>query len=141
LDGAISIDDLEESTYYDTVVPYNGNTPGVVEVDGIHYAHFFVSGVMGRAIGGEHPAYSLITKEFTSCTCGHIHIMDFAERTAVNGKKVYGCIAGVYQDYDADWAGECNRLWARGVVVKRNVENGQYDFQWISLDSLVKEYG
>lgn len=141
LDGAISFSDLQESHYYDTVIPYNGNTPGVIEVDGVHYAHYFVSGVMGRPVGGEHPAYSLITKEFTSCTQGHIHTMDFSERTSVSGKKVYGCVVGVFQDYDSDWAGECNKLWWRGVVIKRGVENGQYDPEFISLRRLEKEYG
>ena len=140
LEGAISFDDLQEQDYYDTVVPYSGNTPGVIELDGIHYAHYFVSGVMGRPIGGEHPAYSLLTKEFVSCTAGHIHVMDFAERTTVGGKKIYGCVAGVFQDYDAGWAGECNKLWWRGVVVKRGVDNGAYDPEFISLARMKKEY-
>lgn len=30
-------------------------------------------GVLGRPIGGEHQAYSLISKEYVSCTCGHSH--------------------------------------------------------------------
>ena len=141
LEGAVSFDHLHEADYYDTVVPYNGGTPGVIEVDGVHYAHYFVSGVMGRGISGEHPAYSLLTKEFVSCTCGHIHTMDFAVRTTVSGKKILGCVAGVYQDYNSDWAGEVNKLWNRGVVVKRNVSEGTYDFQWISIDTLKKEYG
>lgn len=141
LEGAISFSDLHELDYYDTVVPYAGNTPGVIELDGVHYAHYFVSGVMGRPIGGEHPAYSLLTKEFVSCTCGHIHVMDFAERTTVGGKKIYGCVAGVFQDYNSEWAGEVNKLWWRGVVVKRGVENGGYDPEFISLARLKKEYG
>lgn len=141
LEGAISFDDLKESDYYDTVVPYSGNTPGTITVDGVTYAHFFVSGVMGRPIGGEHPAYSLITKEFVSCTAGHIHTMDFAQRTTVNGRKILGCVAGVFQDYDADWAGECNKLWWRGVVIKRGVEDGVYDPEFVSMERLKKEYG
>lgn len=141
LEGVISFKDFNLDRNYSHIVEYEGRTPGVIEIDGVHYAHYFISGVMGRPIGGEHPAYSLLTKEFTSCTCGHIHVMDFAERTTVGGKKIFGVIAGVYQDYDSSWAGEVNKLWARGIVVKRNVWEGQYDFQWISLDSLKKEYG
>jgi len=141
LEGAISYDDLQEKYYYDKIIPYNGQTPGVVEVDGVAYAHFFVSGVMGRPISGEHPAYSLLTKEFVSCTQGHTHVMDLAQRTTVGGKKIFGCVVGVYQDYDSDWAGEVNKLWWRGVVVKRNVENGTYDPEFISLDRIKKEYG
>src|SRR5262245_47568233 len=41
LEGAISLDDLELDAYYDDVVLYDGNTPGVISVDGVFYAHFF----------------------------------------------------------------------------------------------------
>lgn len=141
LDGTIGFSDFDLSRNYNEVVPYEGGTPGIIEVDGIHYAHYFVSGVMGRPIGGEHPAYSLLTKEFSSCTCGHIHVTDYCVRTSVSGKRVMGLVAGVYQDYDSKWAGEINKLWWRGVVVKHNVENGNYSPQWISIEELQKAYG
>ena len=110
-------------------------------VDGVHYAHFFVSGVKGLPISGEHSAYTLLTKKFVSCTQGHVHTADYCIRTIDGGRKINGLVCGVYQDYDADWAGECNKLWWRGVVVKRNVEDGAYDPQFISLDNLRKEDG
>ncbi len=141
LDGAISFDQFQFDRWYDVVVEYQGQTPGIISVDGINYAHYFVSGVMGRAIGGEHPAYSLLTKEFTSCTCGHVHTADYSIRTTVDGRKIHGLVAGVYQDYHSGWAGEVNKLWWRGVVVKRGVCEGSYDPQFISLDQLRKEYG
>lgn len=140
LDGTIGFSDFGLDRNYDEVIKYEGGTPGITEIDGIHYAHYFVSGVMGRPIGGEHPAYSLLTKEFTSCTCGHIHVTDYAVRTIVDSRRIAGLIAGVYQDYNSPWAGEINKLWWRGVIVKRNVENGFYDPQWISLEALRKEY-
>jgi hypothetical protein len=141
LEGAISIDDLNLREWYDQVVPYEGGTPGTVEIDGIHYAHYFVSGVMGRPISGEHPAHALITKRFVSSTCGHVHTSDFCVRTNGDGRKVMGAVAGVFQDYDSDWAGGCNDLWWRGVLFKENVENGVYDARWISLNSIRKAYG
>lgn len=139
--GTIGMGDLRLSEWYTDTVPYEGHTPGIIEIDGVHYAHFFVSGVMGRPVGGEHPAYSLLTKHFTSCTCGHIHVADHSVRTTVDGRRIHGLVAGVYQDYDSDWAGEVNKLWWRGVVVKRNVENGSYDPQFISIEALKNEYG
>lgn len=139
--GTISMDDLEIERYYDEFVKYEGQTPGVYERDGISYAHFFVSGVMGRPIGGEHPAYTLITKQFRSCTAAHTHTLDFASRTTVGNTKIYGLVAGVFQDYNSPWAGKVNDLWWRGVVIKRNVENGQYDPEFVSLDQLRKTYG
>ena len=141
LDGVIDFKDLQLERNYDHVIPYNGSTPGIIEVDGIHYAHYFVSGVMGRPIGGEHPAYSLLTKEFVSCTCGHIHISDYSIRTTVGGRRIMGLVAGVYQDYTPSYAGEVGRLWWRGVIIKRNVEDGCYDPQWVSIDQLRKIYG
>jgi len=141
LDGAIGFDDFNFSDYYDRVIEYKGGTPGTKTIDGVTYAHYLVSGVKGLAIGGEHAAYSLITKQFTSCTVGHTHTTDYAVRTDVNGRRLHGLVAGVYQDYWSDWAGECNRMWWSGVVVKRNVVDGHYDPQWISMEALRKEYG
>lgn len=141
LEGIVSFKDLDLTRDYQDIVEYNGQTPGIIEIDGINYSHYFVSGVMGRPIGGEHPAYSLLTKEFTSCTCGHIHTTDFSTRTLPDGRRLMGMVAGVFQDYDSDWAGEVNKLWWRGVIIKRNVENGCYDPEWVSLDKMRKEYG
>jgi hypothetical protein len=141
LDGAISFDDFDFKSYYDEVVEYNGGTPGVVTIDGVSYAHYFISGVACKPISGEHQAYTLLTKQFTSCTQGHTHTTDFAMRTDVNGRRMQGLVVGVYQDYVSEWAGEANRMWWSGVVVKRNVEDGHYDPQWISLEALEKEYG
>lgn len=141
LAGTVSYKDLDLERWYDEVVHYAGDTPGVIEVDGVHYAHYFISGVMGRAIGGEHPAYSLLSKEYVSCTQGHTHVFDHCVRTRADGRKIIGLVAGVYQDYNSDWAGEVNKLWQRGVAVKRHVDRGTYDLQWISLDALKREYG
>lgn len=142
LEGAVSLRDLDLESYYDTIVPYNGSTPGTIDIDGVTYAHYLTSGVMGRAISGEHLAYSLLTKKFKSCTVGHNHTYDFCIRTtADNGRKIMGLCAGVYQEHFSNFAGEGNNLWHRGVVIKRDVENGMYDHEWISIKRLKKLYG
>jgi hypothetical protein len=140
LDGAISFDDLELGRYYDEVTEYNGRSPGVREIDGIQYAHFFISGVMGKSIGGAHPAYSILGKGHGSATAGDLHLLSYECQTGIGGRRLQGLVAGCYQDYNSDWAGEANKLWWRGVVVKRNVEDGNYDPQFISLAALKKEY-
>lgn len=141
LEGAISFDDLELHRYYDVITPYNGRSPGVLSIDGISYAHFFISGVMGRPLGGAHPAYSILAKGHGSATAGDLHLLSYEVQTGIGGKRIQGLVAGCYQDYEADWAGEANKLWWRGVVVKRNVENGNYDPEFISLAALKKAYG
>ena len=137
----VSFKNLQLDKWYHDVIEYTGGTPGIVNVDGVNYAHFFVSGVMGRPIGGEHHATSLINKNYASCTQGHSHLVDWAVRTNTQGKKIMGCVAGVLQDYHSPWAGHVNDLWWSGVVIKRGVEDGVYDPQFISLKQLEIEYG
>lgn len=141
LKGVLGYGDLQLDRYYDEVVHYNGNTPGTIEIEGIHFAHYFVSGVMGRAIGGEHIGYSLISKGFASSTQGHTHTLDYCIRTAAGGKRVQGLVAGCLVDYPSSWAGESQKLWWSGVIMKRNVEDGQYDPEFVSLNSLKAAYG
>ena len=141
LEGTIGYDDLELDRYYDDVVMYSGGTPGVVQIDGISYAHYFVSGVMGRPISGEHPAYSLISKQYGSCSTGHIHTADYAIRTDSSGRKLHGLLGGCFFDYNSDWAGESNRFYWRGCVIKRGVDKGNYSPQFVSIEELKKNYG
>jgi hypothetical protein len=141
LEGAIGIKDLELERYWNEVVRYDGRTPGILCLDDINYAHYFVSGVMGKPISGERPAYSLIAKQYESCTQGHVHTLDYSVRTTVGGRKVHGLVAGVFIDYHCDWAGSSQDLWWKGVTIKRNVEGGSYDPQFVSLKALQKEYG
>lgn len=140
LDGTISYNDLRLSDWYDEIIPYNGNTPGTIEIDGITYAHYFTSGILGRAVSGEHIAYTSVSKLFSSCTFGHSHLFDICTRTRADGSKIIGCSVGCYQDYTNDWAGEIGKLWDRGVLIKKGVQNGQYDFEWVGLNTLKKEY-
>jgi hypothetical protein len=139
LEGTISFNDLDLGRWYTDVVEYQGNTPGIIEIDGVHYAHYFISGVAGRPLGGEHPGHALIDKRHASSTCGHLHQADWYV-TSPTGRPVMGCFVGCYQDYNSGWAGEANKLWWRGIVVKRNVDKGAYDPQFISLDAIRNEY-
>ena len=141
LEGAVGFDDFQLKRNYHKIVRYNGNTPGTITIDGVTYGHYAISGVMGRPISGEHPAYTLVSKKHTSFTVGHSHTFDHCVRHGVDGKPIKGLVAGVFQDYDSGWAGECNKLWSRGVCVKRDVSEGNYDLEWISIERLAKEYG
>jgi hypothetical protein len=141
LEGTIGFSDFQFNEYYDTVIRYNGNGPGIIDIDGVQYAHYFVSGVMGRPIGGERHAASLLAKRYQSSTCAHSHLLDFACRTNGNGNRLFGISAGCFIDYQANWPGHSQDLWWRGVVIKRNVsENGGYDPEFVSMDQLKKIY-
>jgi hypothetical protein len=49
-------------------------------------------------------------------------------------------VAGCYKGGDEAWAGQSNREWWKGVGVKRNIEDGMYEPEFISLDTLRREY-
>lgn len=140
LEGTIGYKDLELERFYDEVIPYEGNTPGSVCVDGVHYAHYMVSGIMGRPISGEHPAHSLVTRKHASCTVGHAHVYDDCFRTDQLGRPIFGLVAGTFSDYNFSWAGAANKLYWRGCFIKRRVDHGQYDLQRVSMKALKKEY-
>lgn len=137
LEGTIGISDLQSKEYGWEEYPFLSP----VEIDGIMYQHYFTSGIMGRPIGGERHAQSLIAKQLTSCTQGHSHLFDYCIRSDARGRKIHGCVVGVYQDYDADFAGPANKMWNPGIVIKREVEDGQYDVEHVSLERLRKTYG
>lgn len=139
LAGVVGYDSLQLEEYYNDIVHYEGSTPGVIEVDGISYSHYFPSGIMGRPLAGEHPAYSLLAKRHSSSTQGHSHIFDFCVRQ-VGTRRLTSLVSGCFQDYDAPWAGQVNKIWWRGCFIKRGVENGSYDLETVSLSSLKREY-
>jgi hypothetical protein len=136
----LSFKDFDFNHYYNEVIEYVGDTPGLFSADGVTYGHYMISGIMGRAIGGENHAASLLTKNFISCTVGHSHTVDWAVKTTALGQKIMGCVCGVYQDYESPWAGHRNDLWWSGVVVKRDVRKGVYSPEFISIDKIREEY-
>lgn len=137
LDGTISINDLKDKEFgwevHDYLVP--------VVIDGISYCHYFVSGIEGRAIGGEHPAASILKKQFVSCTSAHSHIRDFCQRTNGRNQKILGLVAGCYFDHWEDYAGPANHMWWPGVILKHNVKDGYYDPEFIGMAEIRKRYG
>lgn len=140
LDGTISYDDLNLAHWYDDVVPYQGSSPGTIAVDGVHYQHYCVSGALGYPIGGEHSAYSILSKQHDSCTVGHSHRFDYCIRTRRDGSKIMGLDTGCFFDYDPPYAGAAAPLYWRGCCVLDDVSNGAYNLQTISLASMKKAY-
>ncbi len=137
LDGTISLGDLQSQEYGWEEYPFLHP----VEIDGVLYGHYFISGVLGKPIGGDNHAKMLLLKQLQSCTQGHSHLFDYCVRTCANGSRIHACVVGSYVDYHMDWAGPSNKLWYNGVVIKRNVEQGAYDLQHISLQRLKEAYG
>lgn len=142
LQGAMSMKDLQLDHFYDEVVPYEGyGSPGLIEVDGIGYAHYVISGVSGKPLSAQHLGFQLLQKRHKSTTVGHQHVMSYDSQPLAQDKFIHGLALPCMTDYPVDWAGMINGLWNRGVIIKRNVEDGDYDMEYISLKRLKKEYG
>jgi len=138
LDGVLQIEDLGAEEFgwkvYDFMDP--------VIIDGIAYAHYFPSGVMNKAIGGENPASSVVKKRFMSCTFGHTHIYDGpAIRSLPTGQKIMGLNVGCFFDHYEGYAGEANKMWWRGVILKHITGHGTYDVEMVSMERLKNLYG
>lgn len=141
LAGTIGFRDYDFDSYYNDVIRYNGGTPGIVEIENILFAHYFITGISGRGVAGENPANMLLDKVGASAVMGHLHTFDYTTRTNVQGHTRNTLVTGCYQDYVNDWAGNIGQLWRPGIAILNNVENGDYDLEWVSLKALKNEYG
>lgn len=140
LDGTISHLDFQTEKFGWKYTPFLQP----LFLDGFCYQHYFTSGVMGRPIGGEHPAYSLLVKQYDSCVQGHSHMFDIAHRTKPNGKRVWGIHAGCYLDPEQheDYAGPANKLWMRGILILYDVQDGDFNsFSWLNVNDIKAKYG
>lgn len=135
-EGLVSTKDFQSAEYHWEEVEFNKP----INIDGINYCHHFSSGNTGKPIGGDNIGRMLLQKKHQSCTQGHSHLFDYSVRTAIGGNKIMGLSVGCFFDYEASYADQSNPVWDRGVVVKRNVQNGVYDIEWISMERLKKEY-
>lgn len=113
------------------------------EVKGMAASHYFVTGVMGKSVGGEYPAATLLKKQYRSCIMGHSHIWDVAVRKGRN--KMMGLVAGCYLDptQKEGYAGPAQSMWTSGVTLLKGVSGGfpQDGWEFISTRSLEQTYG
>lgn len=137
----VSFRDLDLDRFYSTVVEYDGSSPGLITQDGIDYSHYVPSGISGRSLQSIHHAFDLTRKRFTSTTVGHSHLFDYHVSRDSAGRTRMGLVAGVFQDYVSTWAGPVCNHWTSGVCIKRGVEGGCYDLEFISLKRLKDVYG
>ena len=92
-------------------------------------------------MSGEHHAYSLVKKRHSSITVGHSHRRHIYFKDDAHPKPSIGLVAGCFKGSEEGWAGQANLEWWKGVVIKRNIDNGTYDPEFVSLERLKAEYG
>jgi len=137
----VSFKHLNTDQWFDEYHEYQDSAPAIVDYDGVSYAHYFSSGNYGTAMSGLHHAYSLLQLRNHSSTCGHSHKRGIYFKDDAHPKGIIGLVAGCYKGGREGWAGQANNGWWKGVIIKRNIDGGMYEPQFVSLAALEKEYG
>lgn len=132
LEGKLSYNDLNLSRWHvhDFLKP--------VSIDGVSYAHYFYNPHTGK------PHSGTIQNKLKSIGCsftqGHLQALEWTRKELANGKTIMGMVTGAYYQHDETYKGpQGNHHW-RGVVVKRNVTDGQYDFETWNIKRVLREF-
>ena len=137
----ISFSHLATDYWYDDYHEYTNSAPAISDYDGVSYSHYFSSGNYGTATSGTHHAYTILQNRNHSSTCGHSHKRSVYFKDGAHPTGLIGLVAGCFKGGQESWAGQANLDWWKGVVVKRNICNGMYDPEFISMERLRAEYG
>lgn len=133
LDGTIGIEDLKYADFGWTVHPFL--QPHVI--DGVAYAHYFVTGLLGRPCS---TAQVQLAKKHMSCVSGHQQGYQMHTAHRADGKRLTSIIAGSCYEHDEDYLGpQGNKHW-RGIVVLHEVNDGEFDPMFVSLKYLKERY-
>jgi hypothetical protein len=109
-----------------------------VNIDGILYCHYFCNPVTGRPYSGM--METRLKNIGCSFTQGHIQEFSYGERQLPSGKRLHGLASGAFYMHDEPYKGpQGNNHW-RGIVVKNEVRDGQYDIMKVSIDYLLRRY-
>ena len=109
-----------------------------VEIDGILYCHFFANPMSGRPYGGM--IETRLKNIGSSFTQGHAQSFKYGELEFANGKRRHGLVAGACYLHDEDYKGPYGNHHWRGIIVKHEVCDGEYDIMKVSLDYLMRKY-
>ncbi len=135
MDGFMSINDLDYEKFGWTVHPFLE----IVEIDGVHYSHYFANPLSGRPYGGENIGIRLKNIGF-SFVMGHQQIYMLGVKSLNNGKRIRGLVQGACYLHDEFYRGlQSNNEW-RGIFIFHEVSDGDYCLMEVSLDYLCRRY-
>ena len=134
LEGLMSIADIDLSHKGWEMIPFLQP----IKIEGVMFAHYFVSGVMGRPSAS---ARAMINKQHMSCVMGHVQDRDIFEAKRADGLRVTGLFAGIFYPEDQPYLSpQTNNSW-RGIWMLNEVTDGMFDIMPVSLPFLEKKYG
>jgi len=113
-----------------------------VEVDGILYCHYFPRNAQGRIVQstrGAPNARVQAQREGQSCSSGHLQGLDIHIQQR-SDRRDYGIIAGSFYMHEESYLTPQGTAYWRGVVMKNEVDDGEYDPMFISMNYLLDKY-
>ena len=109
-----------------------------VVIEGVAFAHFFTTGVMGRPVTS---ARAMLTKKMMSCVMGHVQDRDIAYGKRADNVRLTGLFSGMFNQHDEAYLGnQGNDSW-KGIWMLNEVNNGSFDELPVSLTYLKRKYG
>lgn len=134
LEGLIDLSQLNSQGW--EMVPYVGDHPGVIQIDGIWYAHYFAQPNTGNAVTGT--IATRIARIGGSFVQGHQQGLMRGDVPLATGRTYRGVAAGSCYLHDEGYKGVANTHF-RGVVVLNDVRNGQYLEMPLDIDYLCRQ--
>lgn len=134
LHGKLSLDDLDYERTGWQVHPFLE----VLEIDGVHFSHYFYSPNSGRPWGGM--AQTMLKNVGITFVQGHRQGLDIANRFLANGKRQRGIIAGSCYLEPEEYRGPQAKMEWVGVLMLNELEDGHFDLCEVSLDFLCRKY-
>ena len=106
----------------------------VVTVDGVEYAHYFITGESGRPVTS---AAALLRKRHRSAIMGHNQKTDVAFQPTTHQWAIF---CGLCALHDEHYLGPQGNFIRRQILVLHEVEEGRFDPMFVSLKFLEKAY-
>jgi hypothetical protein len=130
--GTISTDDLCYPEFGWRVWPFLK----VVRIEQIDYAHYFISGSMGRPVSS---AAALLRTRQSSAVMGHVQRQDLAIHPFTQNIALF---SGICYTHDETYLTPQNdTACKRGIWVLNEVGGGTFDPMFVSLEFLRRNYG
>lgn len=134
LDGLVGYEDLGYEAYGWKVHDFLE----IINIDGIAYSHYFYRPKSGRPYsGGIDTRLKNIGFSFTQ---GHEQGKMIGSHELADGTIRRGLIVGSCYLYNPEYRGPQAQSDWRGIIIKHEVNNGNYDLMEVSLDFLCRKY-
>lgn len=134
LEGTIGYHDFNDDELGWEVIDYLSP----VTIDGVTYCHYFYHPNTGRAYSGS--VDNMLRNVGYTFTMGHQQGKRMGSRELGNGKTQRGLVVGSFYQHNESYRGPQAQSEWRGLIVKHEVADGDYDLMEVSMNYLKKRF-